>query len=93
MAREVEITREFIRSAWAHGGVTKQLRVIAQRIEKRADSLASADGVEMETWVKESTRPGGRPQAQVYSDNQSQEWGSSFGARYRIMGRAAEEGR
>jgi len=90
MARKVEISREFIRAAANTPDVRAQLGVVARRVKARADSLAGAEGVEMDTWVEEGTRPGWRPQAVVYGDNAEQEWGSSREDRRRIMGRAAE---
>lgn len=90
MSARVEITREYIGEAMRHPGVVAQLRVLADRVAKNAESLAGSEGVEMNTWVEESVRPKGRPQAVVYGDNQEQEWGSSRVDRRRIMGRAGE---
>lgn len=91
MAR-LEISREYVREAANQPGVRAQLGVVARRIKARADALAGAEGVEMNTWVEEGTRPGWRPQAVVYGDNVEQEFGSSREDRRRIMGRAAEGG-
>lgn len=88
---KVEITRELIRKAMTHPEVVKHLRVIADRVKVKADALAAAEGVELDSWVTESVRPGGRPQAQVYADNSEQEFGTRDVNRYRILGRAAEE--
>lgn len=89
---EVNITPEFIASAMRHEAVRQHLGVIARRIQKRAETLASSEGVDMDFWVEEGTRPKGRPQAIVYGDNAEQEWGSSRADRRRILGRAAEGG-
>lgn len=88
---KVSISREFILKAMQHEGVKKHLKVVADRIERRAQSLAGADDVELNTEVKEFTRPGGRPVAQVVADNSAQEFGTANVNRYRILGRAAEE--
>lgn len=89
---KLEISREYVRAAANNEAVRQHLGEVARRVKARADSLASAEGVEMRTWVEEGTRPGWRPQAVVYSDNGEQEWGSSRTERRRIMGRAAEGG-
>lgn len=86
----IEISRDYVRAAANNETVRRQLGVVARRVKARADSLAGAEGVEMNTWVEEGTRPGWRPQAVVYGDNAEQEWGSSRQDRRRIMGRAAE---
>lgn len=91
MAR-VEISREFIEAAMRDESVARQLRVVADRVKRRADLLAASEGVEMELWVEESVRPKGRPQAVVYGDNAEQEYGSAREERRRILGRAAEGG-
>lgn len=90
MAKKIEISRDYVRAAANNEAVRRQLGVAARRVKARADSLAGAEGVEMNTWVEEGTRPGWRPQAVVYGDNAEQEWGSSRSDRRRIMGRAAE---
>lgn len=89
---EIEVSREYVQKAAQHGVVVKQLGMIARRVKSRADSLAAAEDVEMNTWIEEGQRPGWRPQAVVYGDNPEQEFGSSRADRRRIMGRAAEEG-
>lgn len=88
---KVEVSRELIQKAMQNETVVKHLRVIAERVKARADSLARSEGVEMNTWVKDSVRPGGRPQSQVYGDNTAQEYGDARTQRRRILGRAAEE--
>lgn len=88
---KVSISREFILEAMQHEGVKQQLKVVADRVERRAQALAAADDVELETEVREFTRPGGRPVAQVVADNAAQEFGTEKVNRYRILGRAAEE--
>lgn len=92
MPRKIEISRDFIREAAGQPIVRQALRQTAERVRRRADSLAASEGVPMNTWIEEGTRPGWRPQAQVYGDNTEQEYGSSRQDRRRIMGRAAEEG-
>ena len=87
---KVEITPEFIRAAAQHPDVRRQLRRLADKAKTRADQLAANEGVEMETWVEESVRPKGRPQAVLYGDNTEQEWGSSRTDRRRIIGRSGE---
>lgn len=89
---KLEISRDYVRAAANNEAVRAQLGVVARRVKARADALAAAEDVEMETWVEEGTRPGWRPQAVVYGDNVEQEFGSSREARRRIMGRAAEGG-
>lgn len=88
---KVEITPEFIRSAMQHPAVRAQLKVIADRVKKKAESIAVSEGVELDAWVVEKTRPGGRPAAQVYVDNTAQEFGTKDVSRYRILGRAGQE--
>lgn len=88
---KVEITPEFIRAAMQHPGVVEQLRVIADRVKRRADNIAASEDVEFESWIVEHVRPGGRPVAQVYADNSEQEFGTKKVNRYRILGRAAQE--
>ena len=88
---EVEISRAFVEAAMRHPGVVEHLGVVARRIKDRADQLAANEGVDLETWVEQNTRPKGRPQAVVYGDNVEQEWGSSRSDRRRILGRAGEE--
>ncbi len=88
---EVEISREYIQSAMQHPAVRAQLGVIADRVARRARSLASSEGITMSVEVEQSIRPGGRPQARVIGDNVGQEWGDSKTAKRRILGRAGEE--
>ncbi len=92
MARKIEISRDFVRAAARHEAVTRQLRVIGDRVKTRAESLAAAEDVKMELWIEEGERPGWRPQVVVYGDNPEQEFGSARADRRRILGRAAEEG-
>lgn len=88
---QIRISRDFVREAAAQPAVRKQLGVIARRVANQAESIAGREGVRLNTWVVEGTRPEWRPQAVVYGDNAEQEWGSSRMQRRRIMGRAAEE--
>jgi len=92
VAGKIEISREFVQQAAQQPIVRQALRQTAERVRRRADSLAASENVKMNTWIEEGTRPGWRPQAQVYGDNAEQEWGSARSDRRRIMGRAAEEG-
>lgn len=89
---EVEITFEYIQQAANHPGVVKQLQVVADRVKARAESLAAAEGVEMEVTTRAGVRPGGRPFVNVEGDNEDQEFGSSRSGRFRILGRAGEGG-
>lgn len=89
---ETEITYEFIQRAAQHAGVRKQLQVVADRIKSRAEGLANSDGVDMTITTKSGIRPGGRPFVDVVGDNAAQEFGSSKSKRYRILGRAGEDG-
>jgi len=92
MVRKIEISRDFVRAAARHEAVTRQLRVIGDRVKNRAQSIAASEGVEMDFWIEEGERPGWRPQVVVYGDNPEQEFGSSRAERRRILGRAGEEG-
>ena len=92
MSKKIEISRDFVRAAARHEAVTKQLRVVGDRIAKRAESLAVSENVPMEVWVEQGERPGWRPQVVVYGDNTEQEFGSARADRRRILGRAGEEG-
>lgn len=87
---KVEVSRELITDAMQSETVRSQLKVIAERVKRQADSIASSEGVNVEFEVKTGVRPGGRPQSQVYGDNVEQEWGSSRTDRRRVLGRAAE---
>lgn len=91
MADDIEISSEYIEAAMQHPGVKAQLRVIGDRVAKRAESLAGREKVRMNVTVEESVRPGGRPQVRVIGDNVGQEWGDSKTAKRRILGRAGEE--
>lgn len=91
MAKKIQISREFVREAAGQPAVRSQLGTIANRVARRAESMAAGEGVDLNTWVEEGDRPGWRPQAVVYGDNVEQEWGSSRSDRFRIMGRAAEQ--
>ena len=93
MAREIKVSRDLVRQAADQPAVRRQLGEIARRVARRAELLAASEGVEMETWVEEGTRPGWRPQAVVYGDNVEQEFGSARAERRRILGRAAESAR
>lgn len=55
----------------------------------RVDSLGRSEGVEMNAYVLDGTRPKGRPYARIQSDNAAQEWGNRFVERRRIIGRYA----
>jgi|GEM_PF-2104976 len=92
MSKKIEISRDFVRAAARHEAVTGQLRVIGERVMRRAKNLAASEGVSMEFWLEQGERPAWRPQVVVYGDNVEQEFGSSRTDRRRILGRAAEEG-
>lgn len=86
----VELTHEFIQQAAQQPEVRQELRRVAGSVKTRADMLASAEGVNMRTWVEDFIRPKGRPVANVYADDVEQEWGSVNSERHRILGRAGE---
>lgn len=89
---EIEITPEFILSAMREPGVAAHLQVVANRVAKRAQMLAGAEGVEMNVSTVAGVRPKGRPYVNVVADNAEQEFGSSRSGRFRILGRAADSG-
>lgn len=89
---EVEISYEFIQKAAQHPGVAAALQVVANRVKSRAQQLAEADGVDMRVTTEAGVRPGGRPFVNVIGDNPDQEWGTSRGGRFRILGRAGAGG-
>lgn len=88
MAR-VEISYEFIQKAMQAGPVRDALAARARKVRSRAESIAAGEGVELNSTVREGTRPKGRPYARVESPNVSQEWGSANVDRKRVLGRAA----
>ena len=87
---EVEITPEFIQSAMHQPGVAVALQVVADRVARRAEGIATNEGVEIGITTTAGVRPKGRPYVNVVADNVDQEWGSSRSGKYRILGRAAE---
>jgi hypothetical protein len=89
MAR-VEITPEFIVKAMQSAPVRAALATKAAQVRGRAEALAGAEKVELNSSTSSGTRPRGRPYSRVSSPNTAQEWGSSNTARRRILGRAAE---
>lgn len=89
---EVTITYEYIQQAAQHPGVRAQLQVVADRIRKRAESLAASEGVDMQVTTVAGVRPKGRPFVNVLADNAEQEFGSSRSKRLRILGRSAAGG-
>ena len=89
MAR-VEISSRTILAAEKSPAVRKALLKRAREKQNRAESIASSEGVDLESKVVEGTRPKGRPYARVQSTNVGQEWGDRHTERKRILGRAAE---
>ena len=69
--------------------VREALKTEAERIARRAEQIANADGVNVAPTVEEGTRPRGRPYAQVRSNDADVEFGSYGVRRRRILGRAA----
>jgi hypothetical protein len=86
---EMEISAAYIKQAMQQPGVAAHLQVIADRRKKLAETLAKAEGVEMNVTTVAGVRPGGRPFVNVVSDNADQEFGTSKTSRRRILGRAA----
>lgn len=85
-----EISRSLIEEAMQAQGVQAGVKKLADRVAKRAQGLASSEGVEMNVTVVSGIRPQGRPYANVQSDNVAQEWGASNTEKRRILGRAAD---
>lgn len=89
---EFELSYEYIQRAANHPDVVKQLQVVADRVRARAEGLAASEGVEMTLTTKAGVRPSGRPYVNVEGDNADQEFGTSRTKRFRILGRAGEQG-
>ena len=87
---ETRFSYEFIRDAMQSEGVRGELKKKADEMARRVNTLGDSEGVEMDAKVRELTRPKGRPEARVESEQVSQEWGNRTVKRRRIMGRAAE---
>jgi len=88
---EVTINYELIQKAAQHPDVRARVEATARKIAGRVESLAHDEEVDMAVTVVSGTRPGGRPFSNVVADNVDQEFGTGKSARYRIVGRAAEE--
>lgn len=84
-----EISFDLVRRAMQTQAVREALAKKAREIQARAEQIAASEGVELESKVTELTRPKGRPEARVSSENVAQEFGNSFTERRRILGRAA----
>lgn len=89
MATRVQISDKTFTDAMQTRKVRAGLKVLAEKKQQRAESLASSEGVELDSRIVEGTRPKGRPYARVQSSNVAQEWGNSRVKRRRILGRAA----
>jgi hypothetical protein len=89
MAR-VELSQKTWDAAVNNAKTRAALATKAGRIKARADSLAQAENVKLDSQVTSGRRPKGRSYARVSSPNVQQEWGGSNTARRRILGRAAE---
>lgn len=92
MTGKLEVSYEFVTRAMNQPGVLQGLRGTAERIRKRAQGMADAEGVDMKVTIEEGKRPGGRPYVDVVGDNAEQEYGSSKVQKLRILGRAGEQG-
>lgn len=90
MVVRVSISSDTIGDAMRTQTVRKALRKLAEKKQARADQIAQAEGVDLESSIKEGTRPRGRPYARVQSSNTAQEWGDRYTERRRILGRAAQ---
>lgn len=86
----LSISGDYIKRAAQSGGVRKGLRDKANQVKRQAENLAEAEDVQMDIWLKEGTRPQGRPYVDVVTDAVAQEYGDSIVGRKRILGRAAE---
>lgn len=89
----VRISRELITAAMQSQATRDGLSERARKVAGRVDVLGQSEGVTMDAYVTEGTRPKGRPYARVNSENVSQEWGSRDVERRRIMGRVSAESR
>lgn len=87
---KIRISKEWVQQAMQSPGVRKQLKAKADEVADRARIYAASDGVDMDVEVREGTRPGGRPFADVRASNVAQEFGDDVTPRFRILGRAAE---
>ena len=90
---EVRISRDLIVKAMTSQLTREALREKARKLASDADRLGRSEGVELNARVVEGTRPGGRPFANVESDNVAQEWGNRDTERRRVLGRIAEQNR
>lgn len=92
MANEPKLSYQFINAVSRSPTVQAGLAIAADRIKKRADGIAAAEGVEMNVVLRPGVRPGGRAYVDVVADNAEQEFGSSEFRRLRILGRAGAKG-
>lgn len=89
---EVRLTETGFKTIVQLPSVRAALRAEAERRQGRAEGIAAAEGVELDSEIREGTRPKGRPYARVQSPNVGQEYGDGIQERRRVLGRAAEGG-
>ena len=86
MANRFEPNFDGVKAVMQSPGVRAALRVRAEAVKSRANS----DDPELGAYVRDGTRPKGRPYSRVISDDGAErEFGSSKTARRRTLGRAA----
>jgi hypothetical protein len=90
MVRYSGASREWIRDAWGKPKVRAALAKTATEVRSRAESIAGAEGVKLDSSTSSGTRPKGRPYSRVSSPNVAQEFGTQTVSRRRILGRAGD---
>jgi hypothetical protein len=89
MVRYSGASREWIRDAWGKPKVRAALAKKAAEVRSRAEAIAAAEKVDLDSSVSSGTRPKTRrPFSQVSSPNVGQEFGTATTSRKRILGRA-----
>lgn len=89
--QKFELSQDKLEKAMYADSTRAGLRSIADRIERRANTLSQSESVMMDIHVEESIRPQGRPQAVVYGNNSPDHRPRDRGVRYGLMTRAARE--
>lgn len=89
MAVRVEVSDRTVGDAMRTATVRKALKKKADQKQARAEAIARAEAVALDSQVVEGIRPRGRPYARVQTTNVGQEWGDRHTERKRILGRAA----
>lgn len=89
----VRVSRELITEAMRSDAVRAGIAEKARKIAGEVDQVGAGEGVRMNAQVRDLTRPGGRPESRVESEQVDQEWGSRYSERRRIMGRVGEKHR